>query len=170
MPPTSNERGNGDRPSRLKSAVAGLLGRKPAVEPKPIEPIAPPAPVESKPKKERKRSDAVATEIAEPSRTDINLVAQAARQEWLFTPAERQQLLGVLKGITLNSKFDRNRIAAAKAIALLMGLNLRQQGLDLAREKMQGGDSEFVLAEIVEAAERIALEHKPAERPTGEPK
>lgn len=169
MPDAGEKRGNGDRPSRL----GRLFGRKPSAAPSPLEPPAPaipPAGPEPKPKRERKRSAAVATDIDGVTRTDINLIAQAARQEWLFTPAERQDLLAQLKGIAKNSKFDRNRIAAAKAIALLMGLNLRQKALDLAEERKKGGDSTFVLAQVVADAERIALEHKPADRPTGEPK
>jgi hypothetical protein len=164
MPPADKPRGNGDRPSGL----GRFFGRKPAAEPAKPEPKAEPkSKLTIEVGEKSKRSKAVPTELDGLTRTDINLIAQAAREEWLFTPAERQDLLGQLKGIAKNSKYDRNRIAAAKAIALLLGLNVRQQALDLAKEKHRGDDSTFVLASIVAEAERIALEHKPAERPEG---
>lgn len=105
---------------------------------------------------------------SEPTRTEIGQIGRALRQEWVLSPLQKKALLSRLYKVVFESKYDRNRIAAAKAIALFMGLNLRQEQIDLVREKLDGGDRSFVLAEIVADAERIALEHKPAERPTSE--
>lgn len=101
----------------------------------------------------------------EPSRSDIDLVGRALRNDWPITPKAKKQLLQRLMNIAIRSKYPRNRISAAKVIAQFMKLNLGQGALDLAREKLHGDAEDFTLADLVREAEQAALEHKPAEKP-----
>jgi hypothetical protein len=82
-----------------------------------------------------------------------------------MSTAAKKQLLQTIVNIATSSKFQRNRIAAARVVAQYMRLNLGQQAIDLAREKLSKGDTDWNLSQLVAEAEAAALEHKPAERP-----
>lgn len=94
-----------------------------------------------------------------PSRSELRLVCQAVRQDWPVT-LEQQitimgQLVGVFGGGDKPAK-PRTVIAAAKAIAALESLALKQQALDLARQKAEGFKGDKPLAELVAEAEQRA--------------
>lgn len=101
----------------------------------------------------------------ELSRSDLAAVQQALRQDWALSAGAKKELLQTLVNIAANSRFDRNKIAAAKAIALLMRLNIAQGALDLARQKLNGNGGKWSLAELVAEAEQIAETHVPAAPP-----
>lgn len=99
------------------------------------------------------------------SRSDLAAILQALRNDWALSPAAKKELLQTLVNIAAKSKFERNKIAAAKAIALLMRLNISQGALDLARQKLEGAGGEFTLDQVVAEAEQIAEQHVPAAPP-----
>jgi hypothetical protein len=98
----------------------------------------------------------------ELSRSDMALVRQALRQDWPIPPAVKQRLLQRLvdycdretpEGAVAT---DRTVLLAARCIAAYCALTLKQQALDLAREKLEGRKSETDLADLVAEAEQRA--------------
>jgi len=105
----------------------------------------------------------------ELSRSDLALIREAARNDWPIPPLVRtkitQRLVDYLDRDHEDggSAPDRVVIAAARALAAFCGLSLRQQWLDLARQKVEGAKGELSLSELVAEAEARA-EARKAER------
>jgi hypothetical protein len=104
--------------------------------------------------------------------SERRLEERAIRERWPMSEPVRVAILRRLAGI-LDVETEegakaklRHVIQAARTLIAADSLNLRQQLVDLAREKLDSGDSEWNLSQIVAEAERIALEHTPATRPT----
>lgn len=101
------------------------------------------------------------------TRSDMALVRQALRQDWPVAPEIKRMMLQRMidyvdrdheDGATAP---DRTVIMAARTIATFCGLTLRQQALDLAREKLDGETSgDLGPAGLVEEAERRAEERR----------
>ena len=106
------------------------------------------------------------TDGADLTRSEINLIGRAARQDWGLTPDVQTRLLKQLVAMCddeteLGQKTSpRTKISAAKAIAALMKLQLGQQALDLQRERYDGGKDKLGLADLVGPAEKRAEERK----------
>jgi hypothetical protein len=100
------------------------------------------------------------------SRSDINRIGRAFRQDWGLGPAVQQGLLKRLVAICDPETEEgqkasaRTVIAANKAIAAYMKVQLGQQALDLAREKHEGTRPEVSVIDVVAAAEARAEERK----------
>ncbi len=102
----------------------------------------------------------------EPTRSDLKLERQALNQHWGVSPEIRRTILQRLvdyldreceEGATAS---DRTILMAARTFALFMRLDLGQQALDLAREKIDGAKSEVSLADLVAAAEARAEDRR----------
>ena len=102
----------------------------------------------------------------ELTRSDINLIGRAARQDWGLSPDVQTRLLKQLVAICDPETDEgqrasqRTKISAMKAIAALMKLQLGQQALDLAREKYDGGKDQLGLIDLVGPAEERAERRK----------
>jgi hypothetical protein len=100
------------------------------------------------------------------SRSDINLIGRAARQDWGLSADVQTKLLKQLVHMcdpetAIGARTSsRTKISAAKAIAALMKLQLGQQALDLAREKHEGTRPEVAVIDVVKAAEARAEARK----------
>ncbi len=95
-----------------------------------------------------------------PTRSEMKLICKAVRQDWPIS-ATRQKLLISWCFQYFDPKrtkrvSDRVQAAAIRAIAALSGLALKQQALDLAREKIDGQVSDFDFATAVAEAEARA--------------
>jgi hypothetical protein len=102
----------------------------------------------------------------ELTRGDLDLIRQAARNDWPVPAATRakivQRLVSYLdaeceEGSTAP---DRVVLGAARALAAFCGLGLKQQQLDLMRERLEGKKSEVSLADLVGDAESRAEARK----------
>lgn len=96
------------------------------------------------------------------SRSDLRLIGESFRQDWPLPAAVQvkivQRLVDYLdrdhpEGATAP---DRIVIGAARALAAFGALALKQQSIDLVREKVRGRESQFSLADLVAAAEERA--------------
>jgi hypothetical protein len=102
----------------------------------------------------------------ELTRSDLDLIRQAARNDWPLDPAVRakitSRLIDYLDRSSKEGMFAQDRIVlgAARALAAFCGLSLKQQQLDLMRERLDGRKSEISLADLVSEAERRAEERK----------
>ena len=91
----------------------------------------------------------------------MRLVRQAVRQDWPVTLTTQKRMLRDL-GIYFKKPKDgvavkpRIKIAAARTIGALCGLALKQQALDLQREKIDGKKSDVSLSDLVAEAEARA--------------
>lgn len=100
----------------------------------------------------------------ELTRSDLALVRQALRQDWGVSDAVKRTILQRLityldveteEGATCS---DRQVIMAARTFAEFMKLQLLQQRIDVAREKLAGRQSARSLVELVGDAEARARE------------
>jgi hypothetical protein len=105
-------------------------------------------------------------ESDEISRSDLALIARAVRQDWRIPPDRCERLLARLVDY-LDTTTDEGRtapdrivIGAARAVAAFMALNIKQQMIDLMRQRMEGKPAEFTAADYVQAAEQRAEERK----------
>lgn len=98
------------------------------------------------------------------SAADMYLIRQALRQDWPLAPVVKQRILQRLvdyldtdtdEGATCS---DRVVIGAARAVASFCALSLKQQAVDLAVKKFEGGGEAVPLSELVDAAEKRAEE------------
>lgn len=74
------------------------------------------------------------------SRTDLNLMARALRQDWPISPAAKTAMLQRAMNLADPTEFmahvpRRTQLAAMKVIAAFCKLTLEQQKVDLARER-----------------------------------
>lgn len=108
--------------------------------------------------------DAQPDEPEDLTRSDLRLIRGALRQDWPIPPAVKAKILqrlvdyldrDHLEGATAS---DRHVLMAARTLAVFLGLTVRQQSLDLAREKFEGRQSEINPADLVREAERRAEE------------
>jgi hypothetical protein len=99
-----------------------------------------------------------------PNRSDLRLVRQALRNDWAVPPATKGRILKRLisyldirteEGATAR---DRTVIMAARTLAAFCGLTLKQQALDLHRQRLEGVKADVSLADLVGEAERRAEE------------
>jgi hypothetical protein len=101
-----------------------------------------------------------------PSRSDLRLVRQALRNDWPVTTAVKSRILKrIISYLDVRTEEgatapDRTVIMAARTVAAFCGLTLKQQALDLARQKTEGVKPEVSLADLVAEAERRAEERK----------
>jgi len=106
------------------------------------------------------------TDGPELTRSDINLIGRAARQDWGLSPDVQTRLLKQLVAMCDPETEEgqrasqRTKISAAKAIAALMKLQLGQQALDLQRERYDGGRDKLGLIDLVGPAEERAERRK----------
>lgn len=102
----------------------------------------------------------------ELTRSDLDLIRQAARNDWPVPPATRAKILArVVSYLDLEcdegaSASDRVVLGAARALAAFCGLSLKQQQLDLMRERLEGKNAEVSLSDLVGDAEARAEERK----------
>lgn len=102
----------------------------------------------------------------ELTRSEMRLVRHAIRQDWPITPEMQAKLIGTLIAYVdpdsdqCRTAPDRIIIAAAKTLASFGSLALKQQALDLAREKLEGKEDDYTLADLVAAAEERAEERR----------
>jgi hypothetical protein len=68
------------------------------------------------------------TEI-QATRGDMALVKYAVRQRWPISDEVRKDLVSQMSSVMKNSQNDRDRVAAAKVIALADDINLKDEGL-----------------------------------------
>lgn len=110
---------------------------------------------------------------APPSRSDMADVRRAVRQDWPI-PADVQvrviqHLVDLIDPEYIHADgrrpSARTRISAARTLGALSSLALRQQALDLARDKRDGTGQGRTLADLVEEAERLAEEFDRARDP-----
>ncbi len=100
------------------------------------------------------------------TRSDLRLIRQAARNDWPIAARVRtkitQRLIDYLDASSKQGAAapDRIVLGAARALAAFCGLSLKQQQLDLMRERLDGRKSEVSLADLVAEAERRAEERK----------
>ncbi len=96
------------------------------------------------------------------SRSDLQLIRHAVRQDWPIPPAIQTKILQRLvdyldrdheEGATAP---DRTVIAAARTLAAFGGLALKQQTLDLRRQQLEGKPETVSLSDLVGAAEARA--------------
>ena len=108
------------------------------------------------------------------TRSDMRLTRQALRGDWpISTRIKTLTLEAVVDILTEAAKrgsliSDRTRLMAVRTLALFSGISLRQQSLDLRREKQEGKTSEISLADLVGEAEQRAEQRK-NERSTEKP-
>ena len=104
---------------------------------------------------------------ATPPAPSCMLVRQALRQDWPIPPDVKSQILQRLidyldrehdEGATAS---DRQVVSAAKTVCEFMKLNVEQAKIDLAREKLAGGDGEKPLASLLKAAADYSATHDP---------
>jgi hypothetical protein len=95
----------------------------------------------------------------DPKRSELCLEAQALRNDWPVRPEVRERILARIveyvdpdaeQGATAP---DRTVLRAAEVLALFCGLSLKQQALDLARQKLEGKKDAISLADLVSEAE-----------------
>lgn len=103
----------------------------------------------------------------EISRADLKMLGQALRQDWPIPPGIKRQLLQRAIDICDPDTPDgqkakeRSVLLALRTIALFGALTLKQQYLDLIREKWQAKQAgEAELLEAIEEAERIVNERR----------
>jgi hypothetical protein len=96
----------------------------------------------------------------------MRLTRQALRQDWPTSTKVKQTILETLTDYLVSSSkrgrqaTDRNVIMAARTLAAFCGLTLRQQALDLRREKQEGKTSDLSLADLVGEAEQRAEQRR----------
>lgn len=96
----------------------------------------------------------------------MRLVRRAIRQDWPVSAKIQEDTIRTLSRYVdpdddqCRTAQDRYVIAAAKTLIAAAGVNLKQQALDLAREKAEGKGSEVPLADLVKDAERRAEERR----------
>jgi hypothetical protein len=95
----------------------------------------------------------------DPKRSELRLEQQALRNDWPIPPDVRRRILQRVidyldrdceEGATAK---DRVVLTAAQVVAQFANLNLGQQKLDLARQKLEGKKDAISLADLVEEAE-----------------
>ena len=97
-----------------------------------------------------------------PSRTDLALTRQAIRAGWPIPPSVQtkviQRIVDYLDRDHLDGGTcsDRTVLMAARTLAAFCGLNLKQQAIDLARQKLDGKPTQITLADLVANAEAKA--------------
>jgi hypothetical protein len=105
-------------------------------------------------------------DVEELTRSDLDLIRQAARNDWPVPPAVRTKIVERLwsyldkqceEGATAP---DRVVLGAARALAAFCGLALKQQQLDLMRERIEGKKSDVNLVDLVGEAEQRAEARK----------
>lgn len=93
-----------------------------------------------------------------PRVRDFRLQAKALRKGWALLPELQEEIAHSQAEIALNPKIKaRYRTAAANA---LIQADLKQQAIDLAREKAEGQPADITLTEVVDEAERRAEERR----------
>ena len=101
----------------------------------------------------------------EPTRSDLQLVRQALRQDWPIPPAVKSQILQRLidyldrehdEGATAS---DRQVVSAAKTVVEFMKLNVEQAKIDLMARKLEGHGNEDSLAEMLRKANEYDETH-----------
>ncbi len=106
------------------------------------------------------------SDASELTRSDLDLIRQAARNDWPVPPQTRAKIVSRLvsyldaecdEGATAP---DRTVLGAARALAAFCGLGLKQQQLDLMREKLEGKKSEIDIVDLVADAEARAEARK----------
>lgn len=103
----------------------------------------------------------------ELSRSDLRDIRGALRQDWPIPPDVKKRILqrivnfldpDTIEGGTASG---RTVLMAARTLAAYCDLVIRQQAVDLAREKHEGkNDRDVTLADVVRAAEARAEERK----------
>jgi hypothetical protein len=109
-------------------------------------------------------------------RTELDLFRRALRQDWPIPPEVKRTLLqraiDIADPNTDEGKLAPKRtvIAALKVIALYCGLSLKQQSIDLERERLDldRGSGTATLADLVAEAEAAAENYQPALPPATE--
>lgn len=102
----------------------------------------------------------------ELTRSDLDLIRQAAANDWSVPPATARRVMArvvaYLDPTTDEgaSAPDRVVLGAARALAAFLGVGLKQQQIDLMRERIEGKKSEVDLASLVEEAEHRAEARK----------
>jgi hypothetical protein len=97
----------------------------------------------------------------EPNRSDLRLIGQAVHQDWPVSPENQAKILDwATRLFDRQDLKERTGVSAMLAIAALANLALKQQALDLAREKFEGRQSEVNLADLVAEAEQRAEERE----------
>ena len=110
------------------------------------------------------QGDTLATD--ELTRSDLRLIRQAARNDSPVPEATRLKIVQRLVSyLDLECEegaivADRTVLGAARALAAFCGLTLKQQQLDLLREKLDGKQSEVSLTDLVGEAEARAEARK----------
>jgi hypothetical protein len=102
-------------------------------------------------------------------RSDLQLLQQALRGDWPIAPQTRHWILRELGNLVETSKSRRTQLMALRTLMAASGLNIRQQAVDLAREKFEyerGGNDTPTAAdavrEMMAAAQRYEREHPDA--------
>lgn len=94
----------------------------------------------------------------------MKLVCKAVRQDWPISFTRQKLLISSMMQFFDPKRKEptkpRTLIAAVRAVAALSGLALKQQALDLAREKITGKESDVSLAQFVAEAEERAEKHR----------
>jgi hypothetical protein len=135
----------------------------PAKQPASVQPAPEPTPTPATPEPARPGGQGG---DPDPTRSECVLVGQAVRNDWGIPPEMQREILERLVGFVrepdrgVHAPASRTVVAAARTIGLLCGLGLKQQELDLHREKFAGKQSEHSLAELVAAAEERARQRK----------
>jgi hypothetical protein len=102
--------------------------------------------------------------VDDPKRSELSLERQALKNGWDLSDAVKQRILKRIvqyldrdheEGQTAP---DRTVLMAGRTLAQLLALGLKQQAIDLAREKLEGRKDEITLADLVAEAERRATE------------
>ena len=101
----------------------------------------------------------------ELTRSDLRLIRGAIRQDWPIPPAVQAKILKrLVEYLDLDQEEgatapDRTVLMAARTVAAFGALALKQQALDLQREKLDGKHKDqLTLADAVADAERLATE------------
>lgn len=73
----------------------------------------------------------------ELTRSDLGLFQQALRADWPLSPQTRNWMLREIGKLATSCKSKRTRLIAFKTLLATSSLNIRQQTLDLARDKFE---------------------------------
>lgn len=69
------------------------------------------------------------------SRTNVNMIRRAIRNDWPITPELREKVVTQMARIVDNGDYDRDRIAASKVLMAADSINAKRESMDLAAEK-----------------------------------
>jgi hypothetical protein len=89
----------------------------------------------------------------------MRLVCRAVRQSWPISEAAQERVIKTLLRLfptRIKAEVSRKQIGAVKALAALGELALKQEALDLRRQKLEGKQTAKPLADLVAEAEARA--------------